>query len=186
MNDNNISAGIIVGLAFASSVYVWNSPDFTKNQKVFLLISVIFPPLQWISILLLLVYRGYRENNSAERVDERKVASAISYLTELKEKGILTEEEYNAKVGKIELEKEEQNIKNSIEYKQLKSLLDSSILTKEEFDRKVKLISKVKPIEPKTETLEISNTEIVQKKESFLPYFIIAVILMAIYFYFLA
>jgi hypothetical protein len=55
----------------------------------------------------------------------------------LRKKGLLTEEEYNQKVNKIETEKLEQNLKNSTEYKQLKSLLDSGILTNEEFNNKI-------------------------------------------------
>lgn len=73
---------------------------------------------------------------------KRNLDETISNLTDLKNKGILTEEEYQAKVEKVNQEQSEQDLKNSPEYKQLKSLLDSGILTKEEFEEKVKIIKK--------------------------------------------
>ena len=36
--DNNVGVGTIVGLAFASSVYVWKTDNYTKEQKTGLLI----------------------------------------------------------------------------------------------------------------------------------------------------
>jgi hypothetical protein len=160
--DNNIGVGAIVGLAFASSLYVWNSNSFTKGQKTVLLICIIFPPAQWLGILIVLGYNNYKESNSSEKVAERKVNETktkleltISSLTELNEKGILTDEEFKSKVEKIEAEKEEQNLKNSTEYKQLKSLLDSGVLTKEEFESKIQLLQNVS--EKEVNVLEISK-----------------------------
>ncbi len=69
-----------------------------------------------------------------------KTDDSLQNLSDLKQKGILTDEEYNQKVSKINAEKDEQELKNSVEYKQLKSLLDSNILTKEEFESKVILL----------------------------------------------
>ena len=145
--DHNIGTGLIVGLAIASSIYIWNSENFNSSQKTILLICIIFPPAQWLGIFIVLIYNNYIENNSVEKVTERKIEqtktnlnSSISNLTQLKEKGILTEEEYITKIKKIEVEKTEQNLKNSTEYKQLKSLLDSGILSKEEFGKKVVLL----------------------------------------------
>ena len=70
-------------------------------------------------------------------------------------KGILTEKEYRTKVEKIETEKTEQNLKNSMEYKQLKSLFDSGILTKEEFENKIQLLQSVS--EKEVEIIEKSE-----------------------------
>ena len=147
--EHSIGVGMIVGLVFATSTYIWNSDSFTKSQKSLLLVLIIFPPAQWVGILIILIFNNYKVNNSTEKITERKVEqikssleNSISNLSDLKSKGILTEEEYNSKVEKIETEKAEQNLKNSLEYKQLKSLLDSSILTKEEFETKIKLIQK--------------------------------------------
>lgn len=142
--ENNILVGLLVGLFIGTSIYVWNSESFTKLQKIILLCCVLFPPLHLIGILAVLFYNNYKINNSVEKVAERKVEqvknnlnSSISNLTDLKQKGILTEEEYKQKIKKLEAEKTEQNLKNSLEYKQLKSLLDSGILTKEEFESKL-------------------------------------------------
>ncbi|MBC7524542.1 MAG: SHOCT domain-containing protein [Flavobacterium sp.] len=145
--ENNIGVGLIVGLTLASSIYVWSNEKFSKAQKAILLVLLIFPPAQWVGILVVLAYNGYKENNTTEKITERKVEqvkvnldSSISNLKDLKDKGILTDEEYKTKVAKINADKEEQNIKNSLEYKQLKSLLDSGILTKEEFESKLILL----------------------------------------------
>lgn len=140
--EHSIGIGGLVGLIIASSLYVWNSDEFTKEQKTFLLIAMVFAPVQWIGILVIKYYNNHQFENTPERKTEKKLDTTISNLTELKEKGILTAEEYKTKVEKIDAEKTEQNLKNSLEYKQLKSLLDSGILTKEEFDNKIQLLKK--------------------------------------------
>ena len=148
--EHNIGVGAIVGLATASSFYIYKSEKFSSIQKTILLICVIFPPAQWLGILIVLAYNNYIENNSVEKIAERKnenkintLNSQVESLKNLKEKGILTNEEYNQKVEKIEAEKAEQDLKNSTEYKQLKSLLDSGVLTKEEFESKIVKINNI-------------------------------------------
>ncbi len=138
--ENNIAVGILVGLSVGTSLYVWNSDSFTKHQKIGLICCIVFPPLQWIAILLVLAYNKHQSENTTEaKITKQNVESkqnldsAKNNLKELKEKGIITEEEFNSKVEKIESQKTEFDIKNSTEYKQLKNLLDSGILTKEEF-----------------------------------------------------
>lgn len=153
--EQSIGVGAVVGLITASSLYVWNSDEFTKEQKTFLLIAMVFAPVQWIGVLVIKYYNKHKFENTPERKTEKKLDSTISNLTELKEKGILTEVEYNTKVEKIENEKEEQTIKNSLEYKQLKSLFDGGILTKEEFESKIQLLQKVSYKE--VDTKEISK-----------------------------
>lgn len=88
----------------------------------------------------------YFQNMQEREIIETKTKldSTIDNLKDLKQKGILTEEEYLQKVGKLEAEKTEQDLKNSTEYKQLKSLLDSGVLTKDEFESKVKLLNSSK------------------------------------------
>ncbi|WP_026976624.1 SHOCT domain-containing protein [Flavobacterium tegetincola] len=146
---NSIGVGAIVGLAFASSIYVWKSESFSVLQKIILYICIIFPPAQWLGILIMLIYNNIKVENSAEKVSERKVEqvktkldSSINSLTELRDKGILTNVEYYEKVAKIKTEKAKEDIQNSSEYRQLKSLRDSGILTTEEFNLKVEQISK--------------------------------------------
>ena len=148
--EHNIGVGVIVGLATASSFYIYKSEKISSIQKTILLICVIFPPAQWLGILIVLAYNNYIENNSVEKIAERRnenkintLNSQVESLKNLKEKGILTSEEYNQKVEKLEAEKAEQELKNSTEYKQLKSLLDSGVLTKEEFESKIVKINNI-------------------------------------------
>lgn len=161
--EHSVGVGAIVGLTFASSLYVWNNDSFSKEQKTVLIICFIFPPAQWVGILIVLAYNNNKVNNSSEKINERKVEqvktnldSSISSLTELREKGILTEAEYYEKTAKIKTEKAQQELKNSKEYKQLKSLFDSGVLTKEEFENKIKLLLNIP--EKKTNTKEIKST----------------------------
>lgn len=145
--EHNIGVGVIVGLTTASSFYIYKSEKFSSIQKTILLICVIFPPAQWLGILIVLAYNNFIENNSVEKIAEIKnenkintLNSQVENLKDLKEKGILTNEEYNQKVEKLEAEKAEQDLKNSTEYKQLISLLASGVLTKEEFENKINLL----------------------------------------------
>ena len=84
----------------------------------------------------------YFEGKNERKVTENKmkIDSTILNLAELKEKAILTEEEYKNKIGKIEAEKIEQELKTSTEYKQLKSLFDNGVLTREEFESKINFL----------------------------------------------
>ncbi|MEM0543414.1 SHOCT domain-containing protein [Flavobacterium sp. j3] len=166
MNDN-IAVGILVGLATGTSLYVWNSNSFTKVQKIGLVCCIIFPPLQWISILLVLAINKYQAENTTEAKtirqnieNKQNLDSAKNNLIELKEKGIITDDEFNSKVDKIENQKKELDIKNSIEYRQLKSLLDSGIITIEEFDDKIEKTN-LFFVESKIETLAMSSKKII-------------------------
>lgn len=142
--EDNILVGAIIGLLTTSTIFVYSTEKLTSSQKTILYFCILFAPLQWILIFVFLAYNQNSENNTVEKKEERKseqiklkVDDSISNLYNLKEKGILTDEEYNLKVEKLEAEKAEQDLKNSTEYKQLKSLLDSGVLTKEEFESKV-------------------------------------------------
>lgn len=123
---------------------MWEHKYFSKLQKTVLLLCVIFPPAQWLGILGILIYYNYKVKNSPAKVNETnaktKLENSINNLTELRNKGILTDEEYYQKVAKIKTEKAQQDVQNSIEYKQLKNLRDSGVLTTEEFNSKVILI----------------------------------------------
>lgn len=158
--ENNIAVGTIIGLVTASSFYIYNSNKINSTQKTVLMICILFPPVQWLGILIVLAYNNYIENNSFEKITERKIEqktntlnSQVESLKDLKEKGILTEEEYSQKISRIEQEKKEENLKNSQEYKQLKSLFDSGVLTKEEFDTKHQLLQNVPQKELPTEII---------------------------------
>jgi hypothetical protein len=161
--ENSIGVGLIVGLAFASSIYVWNNEKFSSVQKTILLICIIFPPAQWLGIFVVLAYNSSVESNMPERKTEKKLDTTISNLTELKEKGILTAEEYKTKVQKIETEKTEQSLKSSLEYKQLKSLFDNKILTLEEFENKIKLLKTYEIFNSIHKRNELENFDSLQK-----------------------
>lgn len=139
--------GAVMGLLISTTLYVWNSNSFTKIQKMFLLICIIFPPAQWIGIIFILIYNNYKSENTPEKLIEKKVIekkinlnSSIENLLELKKKGILTIDEFNEKVDKIESQKIKEEIKNSSEFKQLKSLFENNILTLDEFENKIKFL----------------------------------------------
>ena len=190
--EHSIGVGAVVGLITASSLYVWNSDEFTKEQKIFLLIAMIFAPVQWIGILVIKYYNKHKYESTPERKTEKKLDSTISNLTELKEKGILTEEEYKTKVDKIAVEKTEQNLKSSLEYRQLKSLLEGGILTKEEFESKIQLLQNVSNKEVDTKEINkiidsvnktyIDSTEekVGVKKESSTPIYIRSILFFAL------
>ena len=155
--EHSIGVGLIVGLTFASSVYIWNSKNFSKVQKIILLLFVVFPPLQWIAILIVSIYNTNKSNSTPEKINEKKLDYTIANLTDLKQKGILTEVESKEKLNKIEQEKTEQNLKNSLEYKQLQSLYESGVLIEEEFKGKVLLLKS---------SIEKENTKIPLTEEN--------------------
>lgn len=145
--EHSVGVGIIVGLVITSSIYIWNNENFSKEQKIGLLICLVFPPAQWLGILIVLIYNNYKESYFLEKTSKHQIViekdsldDSITKLSDLKQKGIITDEEYKTKIEKIEFEKEEKNIRHSIEYKQLKSLFDSGILTNDEFESKIKIL----------------------------------------------
>ncbi len=156
--EHSIGVGAIVGLAVATSIYVWQHEYFSKAEKTVLLLCVIIPPIQWLGILGIHIYYNYKAKNIKTKVVERnikeKADSSINTLTELNRKGILTDEEYKEKIEKVENEKAKQDVVNSTEYRQLKNLLNLGVLTKEEFQTKIVLLNS-KALKPKTEEFRI-------------------------------
>lgn len=147
--DENILIGAIVGGVTASSIYVYQSDKFNKAQKAFLLVCFIFPPLQWVSILILLGLNNYKKQNSQEAIKEKQIIKEtnsfddkIKSLKELKEKEILTEEEYNVKIKNLEDLKFESELRLSKDYQKLKSLFDDGILSEDEFKTKSTTLKK--------------------------------------------
>ncbi|MBK0370712.1 SHOCT domain-containing protein [Flavobacterium agrisoli] len=194
--DSNPLVAIIVGLVTASSIYVWKSDEFNKTQKTFILFCIIFPPLQWIMILLAKYYNNLAYKKSKEfkkevlhYTEEKKIDNSKTTLQELKDSGIITEEEYKTKIEKIDIQKTELAILNSKEYIQLKSLLDSNILTKEEFKSKVEILrhsnikseilEKVSP--QKFNSVEFDSLESENKSSTTKTYFLSFLALIALY-----
>lgn len=183
--DSNPLVAVIVGLVTASSIYVWKSDEFNKTQKTFILFCLIFPPLQWIMILVAKYYNNlaYKKSKEFKKEvlnynEEKKIDNSKTTLQELKDSGIITEEEYKTKVEKIDIQKTELAILNSKEYSQLKSLLDSKILTEEEFENKVKLITIVDKAQTNLEE-EITTEEITTDKNNTSPFLVIIIIIIA-------
>lgn len=146
MNEN-IGVGLVVGLAIGITTYIWNSDCFTKFQKYVLLLFILFPPLQWISAIILFFYNYHQFKKSKEykkevtnHNEEKKIDNSKINLQELKNSGLITEEEFKEKVEKINSQKTILTILKSKEYSQLKALLDSNILTKEEFENKISIL----------------------------------------------
>lgn len=142
--EHDTGVGIFVGLAIGTSLYIRNSDKFTETQKTSLLFCILFPPLQWVGIIAVLIYNNYKiskslENAAKNRVEKVKSSldNSTNNLENLKNKGLLTEEEYKNKIEKIDSKLVEENLINSIEYKQLYSLLENGILTTEEFEDKL-------------------------------------------------
>lgn len=165
MDSNPLVAGM-VGLVTASSIYIWQTDRFNKPQKTLLLLCFVFPPLQWVMILIVQYYNQIQYKKSKEFKkevlnynEEKKIDNSKTTLQELKDSGIITEEEYKTKVEKIDSQKSELAILNSKEYAQLKSLLDSNILTKEEFENKLVLLKS--KISNKTDNPSNKNYRIV-------------------------
>jgi hypothetical protein len=145
--EHNIGAGLVVGAAIGTSLYIYNSDNFNQVQKTVLLICIIFPPLQWVGILIVLGYNSYRHKNSKDVIEKKKVTKVFNdseiqlrNLNDLKEKGILTVDEYNQKAEKIKNSKLDSELKLSADYKKLLQLFDDGILTKQEFEDKVNLL----------------------------------------------
>lgn len=163
--EHNIGVGVILGLATASSIYVWKTNGFTKVQKTFLLLFLIFPPLQWISILLVLCYNKFQQHHilrSTNTIQNKSQSIKIKdNLKDLRESGLLTQSEYYQKIQDINNKGLNSEILNSDEYLKLKQLFDSNILSENEFNEKVKLlleIKNVKSIEQKPQEFHIHDS----------------------------
>lgn len=145
--DKDIGVGIIVGLTVASTLFVYNRDFFTKSQKVYLYFCIIFPPLQWVSIIVISFYNAYQVTISPEFIEKEKrqnekenVVKQLKNLKDLRSKEILTREEFNEKVIAVKRSNVERELMASEEYKKLKELLDNDILSQTEFENKVEIL----------------------------------------------
>jgi len=97
-------------------------------------------------------------NDTKPTVYNDKYEEKLDTLRELKNNEILTFEEYSEKSGIIKKEQEESELKQSDDYRKLKSLLDENILTKEEIEQKLKILSK-RPTIPTPTTIKVEPVE---------------------------
>lgn len=94
----------------------------------------------FVFIIVIIIIIFFKKNIFKKNSNQNNIKNSLNSLIDLRNKGIISEEEYLVKTTKIfEEEKIEQKI-NSVEYKQLKSLYENGILTKKEFESKVDLI----------------------------------------------
>lgn len=160
--ESNIGVAVIIGLLITSSLYVWNSDLFSKNQKIFLLLLILFPPAHWIALIIVYLYNKSAVNEelkSQTKYSESKILKTETLeqnLNSLKQTGIINDDEFDIKLKEIKNQQIE--IENSDEYRQLTNLFKSGILTKEEFDTK-KILLKNKFYESENITNPISETE---------------------------
>jgi len=138
--DNKILIGLLVGLTFTTTLFVWNSQKFNKTLRIVLTLFVVFPPIQWAIIIIILIFKSFDFFNSESENKLRTSKASINDLLVLKNKGLISENEFKQKVEKLEADKFEVKIKQSDEYKKLKWLFDSKVLTEEEFSTKVKML----------------------------------------------
>jgi phosphate/sulfate permease len=148
--DKGIGVGLIIGAVTGSSIYIWNSGNYSKTQKIILLICILFPPLQWILAVLMYFYNKSistgkinfsefsigKSQHSQSKKSNLSIKEQKQGLDSLKNKGILTSEEYEEKIHKIEFANRQKQAKNTNEYKQLTKLFENDILSKEEFELK--------------------------------------------------
>ncbi len=138
---------MILGIIVTFILSLWIIPEYLGRRRKIaftwsLVACVFLTPL--IGLIITLVspkLDEFKKEIQTIKTENSKLDNSLHNLSELKQKGILTDEEYTQKVSKLNSEKIEKELKNSIEYKQLKSLLDSGILTKEEFEKKIKLLN---------------------------------------------
>ncbi len=136
--EKNIVVGIFVGLTFASTISIIESTYFTKNQKIFLGILVVFPPAQWILALVIGIWNKQTESTIGFKIDNANKNNIE--LEKLKKLGVLSEKEYLEKKDKVLNLKINELFLKSEEYLSLKKLKKNNILTQAEFEEKSKLL----------------------------------------------
>lgn len=152
--DERILIGAIVGLGTVSSIYIWKSENFSRAQKVILLVCILFLPLQWILAIVMYFYNKNR--NSLTSFKQEKSIKNLNELEFLKSTGILSEKEFKEKTEEVKTNLETANLKETEEYKSLHKLNKSGVLSDEEFNNKVQLLlsNKIKN-SPKYKTTEL-------------------------------
>lgn len=145
MYMKEIGIGIIIGLTFVSTTLILKTKIFTPLQKIFLTFCFVFPPAQWVFALLIYLFNKYNSSFNSklsfQKTTQNIVSKSIDEQKEsllfLKEKGVLTENEYQEKISIIKNKSILEKVYSSTEYKNLKKVYDSELLTKEHFDSKV-------------------------------------------------
>lgn len=135
-----IIIGMLTGLVLATTAGIWSSKHFSKSQKIFLTICVIFPPAQWVFAIIIYAYN--KKNDIIIDYKQNINSKDLEKLKHLKNSNLLSDEEYEIKAGKIKTESILNDIKKTGEYKALSQLNKKGILTDNEFDEKIELLNK--------------------------------------------
>lgn len=138
--DKDVGIGLIIGLSIGMILYAANSERFSQAQRVSIYVFIIFPPLQLLLFIIYLIYNSQKKEEPKILSETEIFNDKIASLKELKDSGLLTDEEYSQKSKNIENSKLEAQIKDLSSYKKLKSLLDDGVLTKEEFKNKADIL----------------------------------------------
>lgn len=110
--SKEIGVGILVGLASAIFLGIYNYFKGKKERRI---------------------EKYYRE----QKAKENEIANRITTLEELRDKEILTTEEFNEKKKAVDFELLDKSLKNSDEYEQLKELYEKGLFSQKEFDAKL-------------------------------------------------
>lgn len=133
---------LIIGLGIGLMLYAANSESFSQAQKITIYITIVFIPLQLLLFIIYLIYNSQKKEEPKILSETEVFNDKITSLKELKDSGLLTDEEYSQKAKNIENSKLEAQIKGLSSYKKLKNLLDDGVLTKEEFENKIEVLKK--------------------------------------------
>ncbi|MGJ8551286.1 SHOCT domain-containing protein [Winogradskyella wichelsiae] len=170
--DSRIGVGIIIGITIGTTSLIWKSENFTYSQKVFLTFCFLFPPAQWILAIIIYFYNtsnkpslkfGYQpstnDRNSTTDTEKLKISTdeQRDSIQILKDKGILSESEFQKKIEIIDEKTILEELYESSEYLSLKKLYDSEILNQDEFDQKIQAIKN--KIKADKKTIELNNQD---------------------------
>lgn len=134
MENNRILIGTIGAILIFISAEISKIRRFSRKEKIILIILVcLFFPLGIISTLVLF---NLRRNDP--RVINLKKKEELKIL---KEKGFLTEEEFENKMSELSRKNSKDNFEKSEEFKTLKKALKSGLITEQEFSEKINQIS---------------------------------------------
>lgn len=165
MRDLKIIIGLVlIGLSLFTFV---NTYDQYKGEELYGALTIF---ILLIVVGAALIYSTQHNKIQKEKQKERaylKERAIINEISEkeenlknLRDKGILSEEEFNSKLSKIRQDRAKTELEKTEEYQLLKKLYKSEVLTKEEFDIKVDLLIKKQDLKPQEIGLKnkLSNT----------------------------
>jgi len=124
--------GIVVGFVIGLTTYVIKNKEFTKAQKIFLSLLMVFFPAQILAIIVVKIYNNYK----AKKEYKNSPQYLIDTLNDLRDKGIISIDLYKQKIEEIHREFAIKRHLESPENKKLYILYKKGILTEEEYTLK--------------------------------------------------